>query len=288
MVSQLVYLNGELIPRSQAKISVADYGFLFGFGLFETMRAYQGRVFRLESHLDRLLHSAGSLGLSLKAGELGGAVMDTIRANKLGDARIRLTVSAGQGAMTPDLSTCARPTVLVLAESYQPCSAEVYQKGLKAIISPIRRNSQSPLSRLKSTSYLDNILSRQQARAAGADEAICLNEKGLVAEASMSNVFLVKQGAVITPGLESGILAGITRQAVLELASRLGILACEQDIRQEEFYVTQEAFLTNSLIEVMPLTEVEGRAIAAAKPGPLTRRLMTAYKELVLSELGHA
>ncbi len=287
-MSQLVYLNGKLIPRSQAEIPVMDYGFLFGFGLFETMRAYNGRVFRLESHVHRLLRSAEILGLSLEAGELSRAVTDTVQANRLGDARIRLTVSAGQGTMIPDHSSCARPAVLVLAESYQPYPAGVYRRGFKAIISPIRRNSQSPLSKLKSTSYLESILARQQARAAGADEAICLNEKGLLAEASMSNIFLVKQGALITPGPESGILAGITRQIVLELATNLGIEAREQDVRPEELYDAQEALLTSSLIEVMPLTRIEAGPVASGEPGPITGRLMTAYRELVLSELGRA
>ena len=178
--------------------------------------------------------------------------------------------------------------VLVLAESYQPYPAGVYRRGFKAIISPIRRNSQSPLSKLKSTSYLESILARQQARAAGADEAICLNEKGLLAEASMSNIFLVKQGALITPGPESGILAGITRQIVLELATNLGIEAREQDVRPEELYDAQEALLTSSLIEVMPLTRIEAGPVASGEPGPITGRLMTAYRELVLSELGRA
>jgi branched-chain amino acid aminotransferase len=284
-MSQLAYLDGKLIPRSQTEISVMDYGFLFGFGLFETMRAYGGRIFRLESHRQRLLRSADILGLSVKAGELGNAATDTIQANKLGDARVRLMVSAGQGTMTPDQSSCSRPTVLVLAESYQPYPDEMYRKGFKAIMSPIRRNSQSPLSKLKSTSYLEGMLARQQARTAGADEAICLNEKGLLAEASMSNIFLVKQGVLITPGRESGILAGITRQIVLEIASNLGIELHEREVMPEELYDSQEALLTSSLIEVMPLTRIKEGPVASGEPGPITRRLIAAYRELVLSEL---
>ena len=287
-MSQLVYLNGKLIPRSQAEVSVMDYGFLFGFGLFETMRAYGGKVFRLESHLHRLLRSTEILGLSVEAEELGSAVTDTIQANKLADARVRLTVSAGQGTMTPDQSGCTRPTVLVLAESYQPYTDEVYLKGFKAIISPIRRNSQSPLSKLKSTSYLESLLARQQARAAGADEAICLNEKGLLAEASMSNIFLVKQEALITPGPKSGILTGITRQIVLEMATNLGIEIHERNVRPEELYDAQEAMLTSSLIEVMPLTRIEAGPVASGIPGPITTRLIAAYRELVLNEQGRA
>ena len=280
-MSEIVYLNGSLMPRGQASISVLDYGFLYGFGLFETMRAYGGRVFRLDSHLSRLTRSAEILGLPLKALELKGAVMDTIQANKLSDARIRIAISIGEGGMVPDPSTCNKPTVLILAGLYQPYPEPVYQKGFRAVVSSIRRNSQSPLSRLKSANYLESILAKQEARAAGVDEALCLNEKGLLAEASMSNIFLVTDGILRTPGLESGILPGITRETILELASQLGINTLEHDIRLDELFHAQEAFLTNSLIEVMPLTEIEGKPIGSSRPGPLTRRLIVAYKRMV-------
>ena len=283
-MGEIVYLNGSLVPRNQARISALDYGFLYGFGLFETMRAYNGRVFRLGSHLRRLAGSAEILGLPIGALNLEAAVMDTIRANGLGDARIRIAVSIGEGAVAPDPGTCNEPTVLVVAEHYQPYPQQVYQKGFRAVVSSIIRNSRSPLTRLKSANYLESILARQEARAAGADEALCLNEKGFLAEASMSNIFLVGNGALRTPGPESGILPGITRQIVLELARQLDISTLEQDTRQDELFRAEEAFLTNSLIEVMPLTEVDGRYIAAGRPGSITRRLMAAYKELVLAE----
>ena len=283
-MSQIVYLNGSLIPRSQALISALDYGFLYGYGLFETMRAYGGHVFRLDRHLSRLAHSAEILGLPTKAPELKGAVMDTIRANQLSEARIRITVSVGEGAMAPDPSTCRKPTVLILAEHYQPYPEQLYRKGLRAVVSSLRRNSQSLLSGLKSANYLESILARQEARAAGADEALCLNEKGFLAEASMSNIFLVSDGILRTPGKGSGILPGITRETVLELASQLGINTLEHDIRPDELFQAREAFLTNSLIEVMPLTEIEGKPVASGRPGPVTKRLMAAYRELVLAE----
>jgi len=281
-MNEIVYLNGSLIPRSQASISALDYGFLYGFGLFETMRAYRGRVFRLDKHLSRLARSAEILRLPIEALELKEAVMDTIRANKLDSARIRITVSLGEGGMVPDLSTCTKPTVLIMAGRYQPYPREFYQKGMKAIVSSIRRNSQSPLSKLKSTNYLEGILARQEARAAGVDEALCLNEKGLLAEASMSNIFVVTDGTLRTPGEDSGILPGITRGTVLELASQLGIDAAEQDIRLDELFQAQEAFLTNSLIEVMPLTEIEGKPISSGKLGAVTKRLGMAYRKMVM------
>jgi branched-chain amino acid aminotransferase group I len=282
-MSDIVYLNGSLIPRSQARISALDYGFLYGFGLFETMRAYEGRVFRLDRHLNRLARSAEVLGLPLPATDLRSAVMATIQANQLGDARVRIAVSIGEGGIVPDPSTCDQPTVLILAGHYQPYPEQVYEKGFKAIVSSIHRNSQSPLSRLKSANYLESMLARQEARAAGVDEALCLNEKGLLAEASMSNVFLVTNGTLRTPGPGSGILPGITREAILELAPSLAISTLEDDVRQDELFQAQEAFLTNSLIEVMPLTEIDGKPVGSGRPGPLTRRLAAAYKRLVMT-----
>ncbi len=282
-MNEIVYLNGSLIPRSQAKVSALDYGFLYGFGLFETMRAYEGQVFRLESHLSRLVRSAELLGLPVRVPELKDAVRDTIEANRLSDARIRITISAGEGEMPPGPGTCQKPTVLVLAERYQPYLEEVYQRGFRAVISSIRRNSQSPLSRLKSANYLESLLARQQARETGVDEAVCLNDKGLLAEASMSNIFLVSDGILRTPGEESGILPGITRGVILELALKLGIKALEENIRPSELFQAQEAFLTNSLIEVMPLTEIEGKPIASGRPGALSRRLLAAYRKLALT-----
>ncbi|MBA7634308.1 Branched-chain-amino-acid aminotransferase [subsurface metagenome] len=283
-MSEIVYLNGSLMPQSQASISVLDYGFLYGFGLFETMRAYRGRVFLLDSHLSRLARSAEILGLPIRVADLKEAVMATIQANQLSEARIRITISIGEGGVAPDPSTCKKPTVLILAGQYQPYPEQVYQKGFRAVISSIPRNSQSPLSRLKSANYLESILARQEARKAGVDEALCLNEKGLLAEASMSNIFLITDGILRTPGQESGVLPGITRETILELASQLGINPLEGDIRLDELFHTQEAFLTNSLIEVMPLTEIDGKPIGSGRPGSLTKKLMVAYKELVLTE----
>ncbi|MCK5317942.1 MAG: aminotransferase class IV, partial [Anaerolineales bacterium] len=233
-MSEIVYLNGSLIPRSQASISALDYGFLYGYGLFETMRAYGGRVFRLDNHLRRLARSAEVLGLPIGTLNLEDAVMDTIQANQLSEARIRIAISIGEGGMVPDPSTCNRPTVLILAGHYQPYPEEVYQKGFRAVVSSIRRNSGSPLSRLKSANYLESLLARQEARAAGVNEALCLNEKGFLAEASMSNIFLVTNGILRTPGQESGILPGITRETILELAPPLGINTLEDNIRLDE------------------------------------------------------
>lgn len=284
-MSEIVYLNGSLIPRSQASLSVLDYGFLFGFSLFETMRAYEGRVFRLDRHLKRLARSAEILGLPIGELDLKGAVVATIRANQLSEARIRLTVSMGEGTMVPDPSTCSKPTVLIMAQPYQPYPEAVYQKGFSAVVSSIRRNSQSPVPRFKSANFLESILAKGEAKAAAVNDALFLNDKSLLAEASMSNIFLVTNGLLKTPGLESGILPGITRETILELAPALGINAREQDIGLDELYQAEEAFLTNVMVEIMPLTEVAGKPIGSGRPGSLTQRLRAAYRELVRAEV---
>jgi branched-subunit amino acid aminotransferase/4-amino-4-deoxychorismate lyase len=242
-------------------------------------------VFRLDRHLDRLSHSAELLKISLESRELKTAVTNVITANNLGDARIRITVSPGEGTTTTDLASWHNPTVLIVAQGYQPYPEETYRRGFRAIVSSIRRNSRSPLSCLKSTSYLESMLAKQEARTAGADEALLLNERGFLAETSMSNLFLVSDGKLKTPGQDSGILPGITREAVLELASSLEVEAVECDITPEELLCAGEAFLTSSLIEVMPLTEVDGKPVDSGRPGALTRQFMQAYHDLAMAEV---
>jgi branched-chain amino acid aminotransferase len=282
-VAEIIYLNGQLISRSQAKLSPFDHGFLYGYGLFETMRAYNGYIFRLDRHLARLRRSAQSLGLANKlvTFDLKAACTKTLEANKLKNARLRLTVSAGEGDMTPDPSTCSSPTVLITAQNLVPLPPEKYESGFKAMLSPLHRNSQSPLSRLKSTCYMENILARMAARAAGCDEAILLNEQGYLAEGTTTNIFLVSNGELITPSLDSGVLPGITREAVLEIAQTANIKTQERQVELKELIEADEAFVTNSILELMPLTWFEGRPIGTGKPGKLTGDLMFAYRKLV-------
>lgn len=287
-VAEIVHLNGRLVPRFEARLSPFDHGFLYGYGLFETMRAYDGHIFRLDSHLTRLRCSAESVGLthdilttadgkqSLKA-----ACLATLEANGLKDARIRLTVSAGEGDAAPDPGTCSSPTVLITARSLVPLPAEKYETGFKAAVSFLRHNSQSPLSRLKSTCYMENILARTMARAAGYDEAVFLNEQGYLVEGSTTNIFLVSHGELITPCFESGVLPGITRDAVLEIARTSNIKATERWVGLNELTEAEEAFLTNSILELVPLVSVEGRPIGPGKPGKLTRDLLFAYRRVV-------
>lgn len=285
-MEELVYLNGKLLPSSQAWLSPFDHGFLYGYGLFETMRAYSGRVFRLAQHLDRLKRSVAFMGLTEKLAhyDLARAVSDTIQANHLSDARVRLTVSAGPGEVVPDPDRCGEPTVFVIARPYTPLSHQVYERGFRACLSSLRRDSLSPLSRLKSCSYLLSVLARREAELAGADEALLLNEKGELTEGSISNLFIVSGGMVLTPSLEGGILPGITRETVLELASSLGTKVLERRLVPGDLFQAEEAFLTNSLLEIMPLTMVDSKPVGSGHPGPLTRKLMSAYRQLVLAE----
>jgi branched-chain amino acid aminotransferase group I len=287
-MAEITYLNGRLIPRSKAKLSPFDHGLLYGYGLFETMRAYQGHIFRLDRHLARLRHSAHSLGLAhsiLNVVEgkqsLETVCMETLKANKLKDARLRLTVSAGEGDMMPDPGTCSSPTILITARNLVPLPPEKYESGFKAALSSLRRNSQSPLSRLKSTCYMENILARMAARAAGCDEAILLNEQDYLAEGSMTNIFLASNEDLITPSLESGVLPGITREAVLEIARAANIKTMERQVELKELIEAEEAFITNSILELMPLTWFEGKPIGTGKPGQLTKELLAAYRKLI-------
>jgi branched-chain amino acid aminotransferase len=283
IMAEIIYLNGRLVPRSKAKLSPFDHGFLYGYGLFETMRAYNGHIFRLDRHLARLRHSAQSLGLAtrLAAFDLEAACTETLEANKLKDARLRLTISAGEGDMTPDPGTCSSPTVLVTAQNLVLLPPEKYESGFKAMLSILRRDSQSPLSRLKSTCYLNSILARMEAKAAGCDEAILLNERDYLAEGSTTNIFLVSKGKFVTPSLESGVLPGITRETVLEIAEASNIKTVERQVELKELTEAEEAFVTNSILELMPLTWFDGKPIGTGKAGQLTKKLMAAYKELV-------
>lgn len=282
-MEEFVYLNGELIPRSWTKLSLFDHGFLYGYGLFETMRSYNGVIFRLERHLSRLFKSAEILGLGTKldAFDLNKACNQVIKFNKLNNSRLRLTVTAGEGDITPNPSTCDEITVFIVARRLVTLPPEIYDRGFTAIISSLRRNSRSPLATLKSTCYLENILAKQEAKATGSDESLILNEKGYLAEASSSNIFLVDREALITPSLKCGILPGVTREVVLELARSLGMKTIERDIKPEKLLEANEAFITNSIIEIMPLTYINSKPIGTGEPGIITKRLAASYSKLV-------
>ena len=291
-MEEIVYLNGSLLPRSQARISPFDQGFLYGYGLFETMRAYHGSIFLLEHHIQRLLAGAEVIGIAsgLEKDELIRACIDTVKANNLRDSRIRLTVSRGEVATFPGTNCKINPTVLVTASSYQPPADRVYKNGFRAGISSFQRSSQSLLPRLKSANYLVNILTKLEAESSGLDEALLLNERGFITEGSISNVFFAKANKLVTPSLESGILPGITRQVVMELAGEIGIAVGEGDVGLSDLAGFDEAFLTNSIMEIMPLVLFRNKlgeemAIGSGKPGAITSQLMAEYRNMVEKEI---
>jgi branched-chain amino acid aminotransferase len=285
-MEEIIYLNGNLIPGSQAKLSPFNFGFLYGYGLFETMRAYGGYIFRLDRHLARLHQAAEILGITdrLAVFDLEKACHDVLKTNKLSEARLRLTVTAGEGDIIPNPETCSGITVFIVARKLVSPPAKTYERGYSAILSTYRRNSHSPLSRLKSTSYLENVLARQEGRAAGVDEVVLLNEKGFVAEGSTTNIFLISGQMLITPSIESGALPGITREIALELAKSMGITAVMKQVELGELQTVTEAFLTNSILEIMPLTRLDNKPIGPGKPGQITQQLMSSYRELVAKE----
>jgi len=283
-----IFVNGSFVNLSRAKISVFDRGFLYGDGLFETMRAYRGEVFRLGDHLDRLFRSAKEIELSFSytRKELRNIIKRILKINNLSEAYIRLTLSRGVSETGLISKSKSSATLVIVARKFKPLSLSEYKRGWRVTVVETRQNQASPLSRLKSLNFLNNILARKEAKAKGVDEGILLNTVGDVTEASTSNIFLVKRGIVITPPEESGLLPGITRRVVLELATSLGLKVYKRRISLDELIGGEEAFLTNSLIEIMPLVEIDCRRIGKGKPGTLTQRIHKAYKTLVKSEIG--
>jgi len=289
MPEEIVYLNGRLLPVGEAAVSVYDHGFLYADGLFETVRSYAGHPFRLDRHLDRLFSSAELIGLKVpvNAEQLNAAVLETMAANDLLDARIRITVTRGPGkpGILPDPKQHA--TVLITARPLDLPSAEKYEQGWTAAVVAERRNSQSLLSRIKTLNCLPARVATMQARAAGAEEPILLNERGFVAEGATSNIFLVMGGSfgsaqdreLITPDLDSGILPGITREVVLSIAPRLGLRAIERPVSLDDLTRAEEVFRTSSVMEFRPVVRVDDRLVGEGRAGAVTRAVMAAYRE---------
>jgi branched-chain amino acid aminotransferase len=281
-----IYLNGELVQREEAALSVLDRGLLYGYGLFETMRSYGGRVFRPEEHYRRLCEGAARLAMDvpLSLSDLADAVHAVLERNEMTDAYLRLTLTAGAPPSGGASGGHGDAAVVLFAGTLSEYPPALYRRGMAAVTSAVRRNETSPLSRVKSLNYLDNLLAREDARRRDAEEAILLNTRGFVAEGSASNVFLVREERLITPSIESGALAGITRQAVLELATSVGLEAVQSEVESSAFWDAAEAFLTNSVMEVMPLTRLDGRPIGSGQPGPATEELRRLYQEMVVRE----
>jgi branched-chain amino acid aminotransferase len=279
-VAGIAWVNGALLAPEQAAVSPLDRGFLYGEGLFETMRAYRGRVFRLGRHLGRLMASAREVGLLVPPRELlERAVAEALAAGGLSDAVVRLTVTAGTGGGAP-------PTVVALVRPLTLPPPERYAAGCRAVSVPVAQVPKCALRRAKSLNYLDKLLAQRAAEAQGGHEAILIDADGCVAEAAMRNVFAVIAGELVTPPLSRGILAGITREAVLEVAHRQSLSCTERDLMLAELVEADECFLTSSVAELLPVASVDGRAVGEGAPGEVTKRLTQAYRLLTAEELG--
>ncbi len=283
-MSLQIYINGQFFDKENAKISVYDHGLLYGDGVFEGMRAYSGVVFRLVEHLDRLYESARAIQLTipmtLKA--LGEAVDATLAKNNLQDAYIRLVVTRGAGALGLDPNKTSDPQVIIIADSISLYPAEFYEKGLPIITASTIRNHPAALSpRIKSLNYLNNIMAKMEGLRAGCVEALMLNHKGEVAECTGDNIFIVKHGRLLTPPKDAGILEGITRNAVIELAKIAGIPVEETALTRHDVFVADECFLTGSAAEVIPVVNIDARVIGDGQVGPITKQLLAAFKALV-------
>jgi len=282
-VPDLVYLNGELVPAGEARISVFDHGFLYGDGLFETMRAYNGRVFKLKEHLDRLENSARLMELNLpwNRESLGLAVYAVLDANELANAYIRLTVTRGEGPVGIDPRLCSRPNLVIMARELPPYNEQLYAEGVKIIIVNTRRNLMDACPpEIKSLNFLNNIFAKMELNRAGVTEGIMLNHRGEVTEGTVSNVFIYKDGRLLTPAPECGILPGITRATVLAIARNAGLSVAETVINTEELLAAREVFMTNSGSEIIPVVQVGETVIGDGRPGPVTRQLMDRYRQM--------
>ena len=284
----IVYLNGELVPQSEAKVSAFDAGFLYGFGAFETMRAYNGVIFRLERHMQRLGKAVELMGIEdhLDTGKIEKACYKVLEANEMQNARIRVSVTAGKTGI-PHVSKPSKFTVLAFAQDIAYLSDRIYTQGYKAIISGFKRYSKSILAGVKTCCYLENMLAREEALRQKADEALFLNERGFITEGTVSNLFIVEKDVVLTPSLRSGALPGITREVIMDLSADIGLDCSEGKVSVKRLMVADEAFLTNSIIEIVPLVKVSASAIGAGKPGPIAGKLLSAYRKIISNEIPH-
>lgn len=276
----LVYLDGRFMPAEQAMVSVFDHGFLYGDGIYETMRAYGGRIFLLDKHLSRLKRSAEAieLRLPLTLEMIGEALMESLAVNKLHDAYVRIQISRGPGEIGLDPALCPAPTMVIVSRPFHDYPAEQFENGVPVAIVQTRRNHPLSLNpAIKSTNFLNNVLAKIESLKSGAYEGIMLNWEGFIAEGTISNIFLVRKGVLATPHVDSGILEGVTRGLVLYLARKQHIQVKESLLRPKDLYEADECFITNTTLEVMPVTTADGRTIGDGRPGPVTRALMKAY-----------
>ncbi len=278
-----IFIDGKFYREREAKVSVFDHGLLYGDGIFEGIRVYNGRVFKLKEHIDRLFCSAKAilLDLPMSPAKIIQATLRTCRENRVRDGYIRLVVTRGIGSLGLSPQSCQRASVIIIADKIQLYPPELYQRGMDIITVPTTRNLHNALNpAIKSLNYLNNILAKIEANNAGVEEAVMLNSEGFVAECTGDNLFIVKHGALSTPPLSAGALYGITRQTVIELAQEAGLKVSEPNLTRYDLFNADECFLTGTGAEIVPVVRIDGRVIGTGQPGSLTRKLEEAYHAL--------
>ena len=279
-----IYIDGQYYPKSQAKISVYDHGFLYGDGVFEGIRAYDGVVFKLKEHVDRLYRGAHAimLNIPLTKEQMVQAVVQTLRKNKMKDSYIRLIVSRGVGDLGLDPRKCPKASVIIITDTINIKAGNASETGVTALITWVRRNPvDATTSEVKSLNYLNSILGKIEANACGADEAICLEQNGCIAEGVGENVFIIKNGEILTPPTSTGALSGITAEAIYKLCESLKIKLTVTNLTAYMLFTADEAFFTGTAMEVVPIREVNKRVIGSGKPGPVTKKLMAEFKKVI-------
>lgn len=282
-MSRKIFITGKLLPKEDAKISVYDHGLLYGDGVFEGLRSYSGKVFRLEQHVERLFNSAKAIWLTIpmSPAEMSKAINDTVQANDIVDGYVRVVVTRGAGSLGLDPNKCSNPQVIIIADVISLYPPEFYQQGLAIVTVSVMRTHPAALNpRIKSLNYLNNILAKIEGLQAGCIEALMLNHKGEIAECTGDNIFLVRKGVLYTPPIDAGILEGVTRDAVIELAQKSGIEVREIPLTKHDVYIADEVFLTGSAAEVIPVVKVDSRSIGTGKPGPMTLDLSKKFHAL--------
>ncbi len=279
-----IYLNGKLVPEEEARVSVFDHGFLYGDGIYETMRAYKGIVFMIDEHIKRLFRSGNLIKLKINQSHEGikRAIYNTLKKNKLKDAYIRLSISRGPGEIGLDPELCKKPTFVIIAKQFKEYPEELYLRGVKVSIVKTKRNSPEALNpKIKSLNFLNNILAKIEAKEAGAYEAVMLNYRGYLTEGTITNIFFVKDNSLFTPSIEAGILDGITRDLIIRVAERKGIKVTEGLYTPENICDANETFITNTTLEILPVIKIDKKVIGKGIPGPVTKDLHRGYREEV-------
>ncbi len=281
-----VFIDGKIYSKEDAKISVLDHGLLYGDGVFEGIRIYNGRIFKLNEHTNRLYDSAHSIMLSIpmEKEDMNRAIIETVKANGLSDGYIRVVVTRGVGDLGLDPRKCPKPSVIIIADKIKLYPQSLYENGLSIITVPTRRNIPEAINpQIKSLNYLNNILAKVEAVHRGYEEALMLNHTGYVAECTGDNIFMVKDNKIMTPPAAAGVLEGITAKVVMEIAEGMGISIERRWLTRHDVFCSQEAFLTGTAAEIIPVVKIDDRDIGSGMPGPVTKRIIEAFRELTMS-----